>query len=205
MCTLDLITTGPARIPFGRKSASATTSACTPSLRLLPWPRRLLKLCRLPPHLPHIAPLHPPACTRVMRRLLLRVYDEMPVREFGERLKEALSLTSVPRLVLNGRLIVLDDRQPIAYYHSRYRDAKDDALHLALLFEAEREKEELQQAQQQAASMALTKQEEAAAPLPPSDLILRKGRSGGIVSKGGSTAGRGQATSGGRQAGGRQP
>ena len=49
--------------------------------------------------------------------------------------------------------------------------------------------------------MALTKQEEAAAPLPPSDLILRKGRSGGIVSKGGSTAGRGQATSGGRQAG----
>ena len=90
--------------------------------------------------------------------------------------------------------------QPIAYYHSRYRDAKDELLHLALLFEAERETGDQSQqaqagAQQPAASMALTKQEEAAAPLPPSDLILRKGRGGvgGGGSKGGSVASRGRA------------
>ena len=75
------------------------------------------------------------------RRVLLRAYEEMPVHDFAASLKGALSLSSTPRLLLHNKLVVLDDLQTIAYYYYKYK-GKDDVLHIALLFEEGREKEE---------------------------------------------------------------
>ena len=109
------------------------------------------------------------------RRMLLRVYEEMPVREFGERLKEALSLSSTPRLLLNGRLVVLDEQKTVAYYYHKHKDSRDEILHLAPIFEEGREQEEAQQ--MASSAMVLPKKEEPAAKVQSSAPSWRKSRS----------------------------
>jgi len=66
------------------------------------------------------------------------------VREFCAKLREVLALASPPRLLLQAKsssapLVLLDDRKPIGTYYTQYRDTKDGLLHVALLFEADRD------------------------------------------------------------------